>query len=420
MKIKLNRNDIASFLIVISPILSTYATPIQAISYGEIGIISSMILLINKHMSSGDYREIKKQYVIFAIYAVFVTFIMSLIFNFTAYSEIIKETATIIIYLIILFFLIDRVNVLKLMDYYLKVAYICSCFLIIQFLVHVISGRWIPGILPGVMTDAGIVSDQFIASMARASSFFKEPAHYCQFIVIPFVYLLFSESKTKSDIKKIIVYILSLLLTLSGNGMMVLGVALACYWFKLIFSGKGRTVFKGILFVIVITLIGIVVLFATDFFDPIIVRLYSGELLGNNPARVSGYVRVVRGYIVFNDFKMINKIFGVGFGNYVSYALNNCYKALTLKTSYSFSYINGIQYYLTSTGILGLIMYLAPICKQFRFGGSFKKTIICEFLILCSISGINKGAIWLLFLLVVLCKFDLNDNFKYQYIHIEQ
>ena len=391
--------DLGYLLLIISPILSTYATPVQTISYGEIAICFSVLLLCKNRFDNNVY--INNCIIEFLFYSIFITIFMSLAFSESVIAEVLKETIVIVVYFLILLFLIRRINVNRLFSIYIDVAKICALFLLAQYVIYVASGRMIPGIIPNVMTDAGVSSNQIIASMGRASSFFKEPAHYCQFLAIPLLVLIFRKNKSKRDNRTIVIFSISLLLTFSGNGFVILGIAIFSYWLKLMFSGEGSGFLKGILLFASISLVGLFVLSSTDLFDPIISRLFSGELTGNNSERVSGYVRIVRGYVVFNDFHFINKIFGVGFGNYEPYAVKYCYQALTSKTSYSFGYINGMQYYLVSTGLLGLFLYFRPMLKCLRFGNSFVRTLIIEFIAIGSIAGLTKGPIWLLILLTI-------------------
>lgn len=398
---KLRISNLAYILLVLSPILSIYASPIQIISYGELGACISTLLLCITNKKDDFVNKASNIYLVFFLYACFISVLMTSVLNDVSVQDMLKESLAIGLYITLLILLSYKTDIDKVINIYISIARYCSYFLMFQFIVHSYTGYWIPGLLPNLISDAGYNTSVIIDSMTRACSFFKEPAHYCQFMTVPLLYLIFKDSKNQNDKFNLCLFVTSILMAFSGNGLIVLGIATFFYMIKLYTSNQIRQLIKGLFVTILLAGLLSYVLLSTELATPLIQRIYSGELMGDNLERVSGYVRIVRGYIVFNEFDFINKLLGVGFGNYETYALNNCFSALSSKTSYNYGYLNGIQYYLTSTGIIGLLLYLFPVIKCYLKGDLFIKCVIVAFIAICSMSAMTKGPVWILLILTI-------------------
>ena len=128
------------------------------------------------------------------------------------------------------------------------------------------------------------------------------------------------------------------------------------------------------------------------------------EIRGTNPSRYSGYIRILRGYLVYNEFSVPAKLFGVGLGMYLDYALYYAKDILIQKTSLELDYINGFQYYLVSTGFIGTLLYLKCIVKAYIMNVKYSRYVAVVFCVLILVCGMNRGPEWLLFMIVMLAK----------------
>jgi hypothetical protein len=70
------------------------------------------------------------------------------------------------------------------------------------------------------------------------------------------------------------------------------------------------------------------------------------------------------------------------------------------------SYLNGIQYYLISTGVIGLFLYIRSIVRNSYNSSIFIKIVILQFLAISAIAGIYKGCVWIIFMLVIFNGFN--------------
>jgi len=173
---------------------------------------------------------------------------------------------------------------------------------------------------------------------------------------------------------------------------------------------------KGVYLALLAILAVLFILSQTSIGKEIILRITSGEILGKNETIYgnSGYIRAVRGYVVFGKFDFINKLLGVGFGNYEVYATRKAYYELSSKTMFTFSYLNGIQYYLASTGVIGLILYLRAFFHNYRSSDSFKKTLSILFFAMSSIAAFINGPIWAIFIIIMYStKYDHGEESRY-------
>jgi hypothetical protein len=223
-------------------------------------------------------------------------------------------------------------------------------------------------------------------------------------MAIPLSYeLLKNGNKNK---KRIITMMVSLILTFSGNALLILAVAFMGIELKLLFCNRLNDFIKGLFLVIVLIVCFEIALYKIPYFQSTIARLTEGEILGNTSSRYSGYIRVLRGYEVYMKFGFFEKIFGIGIGNYTSYSESNFLSVLTSKTSILTSYLNGIQYYLISTGVIGLFLYIKSIVRNAFNSSIFIKIVILQFLALSAIAGLYKGCIWIIFMLVIFNGFN--------------
>ena len=122
------------------------------------------------------------------------------------------------------------------------------------------------------------------------------------------------------------------------------------------------------------------------FFKNFIYELFS-ELSGESSGEHgrSSYIRVVRGYIPFIESNLGYKIMGNGLGNLLGYVKSNPYSNYLLLTEFNPNWINGFQYLLFTTGIVGAILYLLQILKLYmRTSTVGKLLVICLILMFLS------------------------------------
>ena len=367
---------------------------------GEVLIGVVFVMILGTHKNKG-YSKIA-YFLPFLAYICITTILMSLLQSNILLSEVVKELGVLLIYFILAIYISSRMDIICFLDIYVKVAFLCSIFLVLQATFHLITGIWIPGIIPNLPGADTANTSTFIATTTRACSTFSEPAHFAQYVAIPLVYTLLKNNKQTSDIKYMSVILLALLLSFSGNAVAVIAVAIGAYYIKMLDIKNAKRVFQAVVLATISIIAFCIVLKYSVSLQSLLERLTSGEIVGKTSSRYSGYVRIVRGYLVYNKFDFIYKIFGVGIGNYEVFAMQNAGDVLLSVTSMIPGYLNGIQYYLTGGGIIGLILYLRLVMKKALTSGYVNKIILIEFLALSAIAAFNTNERWFVFLIVLL------------------
>lgn len=407
-RFKFQKDDFFAFLLAIVPILSLYMIGLPFVSAGETVMILLCVPLVLSRRKNVILN--KNMLVAFFGYEVFASILLYVFHSSYVDASTFKEAAATMVYIVSFFVIATHVNIHKFIKYYVIIAYIASLFLIFQFVFHLQTGIWIPGIIPGLESSFGRGTNEIIATIKRATSFFKEPAHFAQYVSIPYVLLLTQKDKTKKEWIKLTVMIIALILTLSGNALLILGIGMFCFFIS---RGKRKAIFYllfGSLFV------GAFVFYlvqTNEVAAKLFMRVY--EIAGNEHAiktgNYSGYIRILRGYLVYNEFGFFEKIYGTGIGVYPLYSLENCYDVLTSKISIELDYLNGIQYYLASTGIIGLLLYLVSLMGAFKRQVTQRKYLLLMFLGLMMISAIYREPIWLMFMIIFFVKEVETDEY---------
>ena len=322
--------------------------------------------------------------------------------------QTVKEYFAWAIYAFIFLILIHRINIKKFIQYYLVVSLLSAAFLIVQFLIHQTTGRWISLIIPNFKSSYGVMTNELVANIRRPSSFFSEPAHYVQYASIPFLAVLFKEVKSKKDILSLIVIGVSIALTNSGNGLLVIILSLMC----LIVNELHRK--KIVLLLLLVFAVTTVLIFLFNYsksFNTLINRIIE---VTEDPkiGHLSGYVRVVRGYIGFINLPIFSKIFGIGIGVYHNLFYTDFYSVLSAKTDILLDYLNGTQYYLISLGLIGYGSFLISCVYCFYRGSCFKKSAIVVLIGLMCVAAVYSRWVWLFFLLVIFVGDQETNNYS--------
>lgn len=390
---KKSSKEYSYLLLGVVPILDLYMTPIPIVSLGEIVLVISTIIICCTE-SNNNLINAKSWIISFFTYGIIISPLMYLFRNSYFSDSAFKELLNFIIYVTLFFLLAAKLNVQTFLKYYTYIAIIASVFLILQYIIHFSLGIWPPGVIPGVESSVGFNTIKIINRMTRPTSFFAEPAHFAQFISIPFLYGLFYKCENKIVIT---LFTLSLALNQSGNALVVLCVALVGYTIKLIKQ-------KGILYIIpfiAFVFLGLFYLFnANQSFQDLLYRV--NELSGNGgDGSYSGYIRIVRGYTGFFNMDLYAKIFGIGIGMYEQYFRTDLYRILSIKTGLIIEYVNGIQYYLLSVGFVGVFLFFTALWNAVKNGFFYKKIIAISLISFMFISAIYSEWKWLYFLLVI-------------------
>lgn len=392
---------ITTFFIVLFPILNIYGTFIPSISLGE--LLLALFLFISRVFRCVENNVNLKKYYIYIVYMLFSSIILLLFRDWFNLNVFFHSFFSIILYFLFLFYGVKYFNIdygIKLLK---KVSVLSSIFLIIQFLVFLFFGYKLIGLLPGLPLSSLADADEFYnhqLSSRRFSSFFDEPSHYAQYVGLGLILILFLVKSEYNKLEKkisIIIIITGLLLSKSGNAYILLAVIIAYYYIKRLASKIDFSLF----FQLVGLCISLLYLIKTDIFKKILGR--ANEFSGTD-GLFSGYIRVIRGYQLYDGFNLFDKIFGISGTNIKTYMLynpGNSYLDLTTKLV---EYVNAFQFQLIFGGLIGTFFFINFYYDIYRNGEVFVKIAMIVLIILSLMESIYNTPTWILFMIVTITK----------------
>ena len=260
----------------------------------------------------------------------------------------------------------------KLRKYYRIIALISIFFFYVQEISYLVIGYRISGIisfLPVSIADSIGLQEHLIES-SRSSSFFSEPAHFAQFLLPLFCIELFAEKK---NFYYIIIVGITLLLTSSGNAVWGLAVAGGVYLIY-VMKGKSTSTKLKVALLIIPAILGVLYFYInTEMGQKTMSRseTLSSDYINSRGASRSSYLRIYRGYYVYDKYGIAEKIIGNDNSEYFYYS------ARTSKAAFYFNdkndtYINTFQSILIFTGLIGVIIFIllfVEIWKSASVGG---------------------------------------------------
>lgn len=398
-------NKVFSYLVVIMMIGNVYLFPFfKAIDMGEVMII----LFIPYFLMSINSLSIKREYnliYIFVGYSLIVTMLMCALLNGDISSPIVRLTRDFFYYFVI-FFLGTHFFSMK---YFRKaLIYFCvilSAFIMLQVLVYMVTGYLIPGFLMSAsLNDGGYTGAQLysnyiryasIAGYLKPNGFLCEPAHCAQCLFIAILLLLFNDKHEKKDIKIALFISVGMILTMSTSAMLYLMFSWGLWCLK-----ESRK--NSVKILVIVSCVGLISLIAlkNGLFNNIIAvierftKTISGEVITN-----SSQLRMMKGFYTFLSLPLLQKVFGIGFGNYaVAVSVMDNVEINMLENEY----MNTVSYILVSSGIIGFLLMFFFFVYMYRHSSGISRVMIFALLIMSFGSSVYSSPIWIWMMLLVL------------------
>jgi len=358
---------IFSTLIICFPILQQYRSPFSGVPLAEfLSMLCLPFLLLNFKLKK---NRVWYSY-IFCITLVFYNLFFIIWGN--QFNIPIKNTNILIgtIRLSFHFFLIFLgSNSLFDIGYSIKVykllGILTTAYLTIQFLTFHLFNLTLPWILPFLKVYQEGYNDidfnSFFMDFYRPYSIFLEPGFYVQFI-LPLLVILLIDNRNK-DVKTAIFLTIGIVLSTSGQGLMLLPVV----WGSYVVLKYKRNILKFI-GGLIISLFVIFLIRDTEIVSRSLGRLFGGE-------NTSSYLRIYQPLELYDRLSFSNQIVGIGYNN--------------IEAVFGNFYLNSIGFLLISTGIIGtLIYFLYVLTLFFQLKIVSSRVILFIFTILLFVSGI--------------------------------
>lgn len=390
-------------LLLLSSVMNMYA--VFGDKYLDIylvyfAILIYFVLLLSKVPLGRKELSIPKELKVFFIYSFFVT----LFTNLTSSGDLI---ALLTVTIGILGYLVywKTFESLPFLNYYTVVATVAVFFHFFQNIVKWVTGIGVSGVIPGLTTSKGLAEDAAynqIYKYDRFSSFFSEPSHLAQFLVPLLIWLLF-DNYTNIKRRKVLLLIvcISFILTRSGTSLMLIIPTLLFVLYRIYNNFKGSKLIS----LLIVTILIIGGIFLGRFF----VSSEMGAFVENRSSEVvtasdenggtSGFVRIWRGYFVYDDYSSFEKIIGNSSHNDILKHVYRSNMELYLE-GFALVYFNAIQYLLLHFGIIGFALFMFYIYRLWRGNSYCGKCLLATLIVLMLIEAIYGGARMALFLLM--------------------
>ena len=381
------------FSLFLSPILQTYGWGKYDFSFILTSVLSVIFLFKNKFRNT-----LPKVILYYFLYRLLIHEVSA-----TDMASLIPLGIIKILLAYIMFFGI------KDYEYFIKsyktIAIVCIAFFYLQEITYALFGHRISGVIEQFPLALNVEDADYwysqIGEGSRSSSFFSEPAMFVQFLLPLLSIELFSGKKNY-----FLAFIIgiTILFTLSGNGMLGVLIVGVMYLYSIIKRSKGP---KGVILasaVAAVIVVGGVVFASTEKGQEVMARSYqlSSNSMETNGAGMSGFIRIYRGFGVYAEFGTFQKIFGNDDPKYFTTQMMKSDVSKFFRENDT--YVNTFQAFLILTGIVGVLFFILIFHYIWRRSDIAGRSIILTFFGLSFISGLYLTDTMALYLMLPLLR----------------
>ena len=401
LKLQYN-NNLPMFFLAIYPILRIYLF-LPGISCGDMVFLWLIChkLFVNNGKISLSYPT---YYILCWVYMA-LSYLLISYFKPTAF---IPGGWSFFMYSIIFGFVVSRFDYIAFKKYYRIIFVISFIIFIFQEIMFFYLGYRFHALLPfGKLLDGysmkDMISDQMIEP--RSSSFFREPAHFAQFVLPLLVMELFDSDGLGKFLNKYAFIIILLLLFLkSGNGIIGLIFVLGVKSLHYLYYKRMRFKIIKIIIASIFLAIPIVYYMKTESAKLMVFR--SSEL--QNDEDSGSYIRIYRGYALYKELPIYNKLFGISEDDLVRMIPKTSISYLFTGERTNDVYCNCIQTILIYSGFLGLLFMILVYYHLFKFTRVMGRTSILLLIVISLIASIYNSYL----MLFCTCLAEYNKKLK--------
>lgn len=412
---KINKLDRCTSLftvcLLIFPFANVYLITSMGLGVGEILMalcIIGVIFLSGFKISVGINNNF---IVFFIVYSLIISLVTIFLYPTIETSETMKRIIRDGYYILIIFgfsrYYFDNERAFRILNY---LSIILSIYIIVQFTAYIVFKVYVPGFLSGFSIDAGTAElykqkalrDAAILGYLRPNGFLSEPAQCAHFLSLTILLNLFWGRKTdKSRTRRIVLFTAALVCSTSLNGMVLLVTVYGIYFLHSFKSIEKERILTTLVSIIVFIISIVVAYIKVPYIQNIMARL------GNISSTTTGSaaMRTMRGIVFFEKMPFLDKLFGIGFGNFIGYR-----EATGIWTAYeeAVEYFNTNSYLLVSAGILGCLLLVLAIFRYIQLGDSITVAIF----VLLFVIGISSSIYSTPFLAIAISFAIVRNNDK--------
>lgn len=356
---KKDQINLFTLVVIILPILSIYASGIPGFSFGDVCLAFVSFLLIidcakKKVINIKKNDPIRSLWIlIFSI--ILITMIDVMIVGDANVTDILIRVIRRVFYYGVavmftsMYFQYDKGGKLI-----VKIGIFASLYLILQYILYYSLGYVLRGFIPFFPiyheNYALIDYSNIFTMMYRPTSILLEPAHASRYICVPLVISLFDKriNFKKRNLISILMSI-AIVMTTSGSGIICVAVIWFVYILKLLLNlVKSRKLKKMHLILLLIFPIIALLVMKSSIAQNAILRIINSDLSNANTAGGARF----RGFVRYFALPLLNKIFGMGYGNIDDSGLS--------------TWFSGASYILYGCGIIGFIICIIIFSKMYK------------------------------------------------------
>lgn len=370
------------FFLSIYPVLWIYNSPISGLNCGDFCFLFLFVLYL---LRGGPLlNRFNSRYLLLWLW-----FAVSLIITATPFkiTYLIPGGIRFFVYSIVLFLVLNTFNYFYFIKFFRVFFMISAVIFFMQFFMHLFTGRSFSALIPFMSLTDGLSTSALIHSQIRferPASFFREPAHYAQIVCVFLVLELFGNKEKLFNFSPLAkVGTVILLLLSSGNASMILFVVYGYFLYYYLKTVSLKRKAKTIVAIVPLIFLGVFTAF--KFGDSFFLIARAAEISSEVETATSGYLRVIRGYEVFDVLPTFNKILGSSEETILEF--ENYSKSTFFKGILRYDlYFNGIQTVLLYKGIIGLGLFLYLLFGLYRNNIRVSKVLITSFILLSFIA----------------------------------
>ena len=399
-------------IVILFPILNIYSAGMSTLGLGDVfGLIIIVSLLISNRWR---IRNTEKNYGHFVWYFVLISFILTIVISEYSLTQFALKGLRFIVYtILIIWFGRDRFDVDFGFNLYIRISTIAAIYLIIQYVLKTFFSVTLPITIPYLKllyTDStGAAYNEQLLQMYslfgyRAPGFFKEPSHFCQYVALSVVLLLFKSANSIKRNVSIALIIAAIIISTSAIGYISL-VATIILWY--IYTFNSRKAINNVLSLVVGSIAIVFLSIKSGAFSSAVSRINTI----NYTHAATGNLRLLRGFYVYQQMPLVFKIFGIGFGNYSAfvdtYGIQTFFDDLVDKHS---EYMSAISCVVVNSGLIGLGLYISGLIEIFRKTTLVQKVLFVNFLILIISTSSFFSATYVMYMVFLVANMSSNSE----------
>lgn len=387
-------SNIIVFLILLMPVVRYYNVPgtdigsNSAITLALFFLTTMACVIHNKKIVYGPSSvALKKTRQLFAAFLIW-SIIITLYYEYGGLASGNFNNAIVAFlagYVVLLLFS-NRISFSGLFKIYEWMVYIVLLTLVIQWMLtligiaanfslpfHTFNGSW--------KFEEGM----YFGMNGANTAIFSEPAHISEFLIPYLCYLLFGDCNIKKRKTFSIIISVAIVLTLSGTGIVLLGIVWMVY-FTILSDKKGTNKYVLGLVGIIAVVVVFFLMQAFEDYNTMFGKLFFSSN-GSLEANKSSF-RIYRGWDYVFKMPLVNLLTGVGFVHMETFASRNGIWSIFDDNFKMFEWFSGITEVILYFGIIGAIPFVLHIVNLYQNQSKLTKSLVIVFVALLFTSQI--------------------------------